>query len=747
MNGVSYLFHGIGYSFSHIMMYWHTMVFDTKIRKQFSEKILFSLPLFTAMTSKPGYLILFCLWLSSSCLLMGQSNIDSLLQVRSNTGHDTIRVSIDVQIANSLTGSDFSSSQFYFNRALDLAEALNDKFPGLEPEVLHQAGLALIQIRKKDTAITVLNRAMGIQKARGLKEQLAMTQFDLGYTYQGMTQFETAILHYDSVIFRNLEEGTNYRLARSYNYSGLCNYYLRRLDRSSERILEAIRYRKETGDTARIHYPYMVYGLIHRAQEQYEGAKVYIKKSLEIARLAGAKSRVRLAYTNLSFVLLDQDSTDAAIENMTAAWEISKEMGYAWGSVRYFNLLGDIEVGRGNFQKAHGHYENAIEYLLPSTAPQSKADVYSDLARAKVYLADSVWSTDRVKRNGLLNDALPIAINSLKLASKANSGNVKLKTSEILAEIYAKINRHKEAYELIRTAKTISEEINDKARTDAIAKMTTEFETERIEAQNDLLRETQKAQTAQLRQKNFVIYGAIVVLVLILIIGAVIYRSRLNLKKANKTIEKSLSEKELLLKEIHHRVKNNLQVVSSLLDLQSRGIEDEEALATFMEGQNRVKAMALIHQKLYQNENLATINFKEYSKLLSTELAAVYQSNKKVRTEIIASGQLDFDIDVAVPLGLILNELISNAYKYAFDDQDGSLAVSLESLGEGKHQMTVADNGRGLPSDFDIRKAKSLGLRLVRRLAKQLYGTVTYSGDKGAKFVVIFTDTIERKAV
>ena len=220
------------------------------------------------------------------------------------------------------------------------------------------------------------------------------------------------------------------------------------------------------------------------------------------------------------------------------------------------------------------------------------------------------------------------------------------------------------------------------------------------------------------------------------------------MSQKNSLIQEQNEQKELLLKEIHHRVKNNLQVVSSLLDLQSRGIEDEGALATFMEGQNRVKAMALIHQKLYQNEDLATIDFAEYAENLMKELAGIYPAGSNVNSSIRTEGKAEFDIDTAVPLGLILNELISNAYKYAFGQgQEGELSVAVEALGEGKHQLTVSDSGAGLPEGFDFTKAKSLGLRLVRRLAKQLYGSVTYSYETGAKFVIIFTDTLERKAV
>ncbi len=680
--------------------------------------------------------------------LIAQTKIDSLLQIRASAAHDTIKINIDLLVGEELTRANFDSTLFYFNRALDVADKVSDQYPEWSAKVLMAQGDAFAEAAQNDQSITTFKQAVAISKERGLKKELSNAQFKLGYAYMGKSDFKTAILHFDSVIVRNEKDRTGYSLADCYNFSGLCNYYIRKLDIASEKALQAIRYRRETGDTAYIHNPYMVHALVLWEQDDHEAAKVYFKKVAHNARAVNDLRRVRLAHENLSFVLRDQDSTDAAIEQMTAAWEISKEMNYDWGSVRYFNMVGEIEMDRGNYQTGHDYIKKSIGYMTPTVAPQSRGDIYLDLARAKIIMADSVYGGNSAKRRELFTEALPLAQDGWELASQVNSANVMLDAGQVLATLYSNLHRYKEAFEFSQKAKTITEDINDKARTEAIAKMTTEYKTELVEAQNESLKQSQKAQKAQLKQQNLIIYGAIALLVLIVVIAVIIYRSRLKLKSANRTIEKSLSEKELLLKEIHHRVKNNLQVVSSLLDLQSRSIEDEEALATFMEGQNRVKAMALIHQKLYQNENLATIDFAEYAENLMKELAAIYPSAKGVKTSIQADGNSAFDIDTAVPLGLILNELISNAYKYAFDGKSaGELNVSVEPLGDGKHQLTVSDSGAGLPSEFDFQKAKSLGLKLVRRLAKQLYGSVTYSHEEGAKFVVIFTDTLQRRAV
>ncbi|PIQ47159.1 MAG: hypothetical protein COW03_16500 [Cytophagales bacterium CG12_big_fil_rev_8_21_14_0_65_40_12] len=678
--------------------------------------------------------------------LIAQTKIDSLLQIRASAAHDTVKLTIDLLVGEELTRVNFDSALFYMNRALETALSLSVDAPKYEAESLSALGVAYVNIRQKEKGIELLNEAMTIQKREGLKKELSYTQFDLASTYQGMSNFDTAILHYDSIITRNIADGTSYRLAMSYNYSGLCSYYLRKLDIASERILEAIRFRKATGDTARIHYPYMVYGLILKEQKQYEKGKAYIRQSREIARLAGEKGRVSLAYTNIGQILILQDSLDEAFESLTNAWEIDKELGRS--SVSYYNNVAWIEKQRGDYRKNHEYMVEAVKSIPSNYAPKSKADVYGSLAEAKLFLVDSVYSDFTQESKNLLQAALPYALEGWELANIAESGNVKLKLAEILALIYSKLNQYQKAYEFSQISKGISEEINDQTRTDAIAKMTTEFETERIEGENALLQESQRAQRAQLKQQRYLLIGILIVLLLIIAIAILIQRGRQKLRKANGIIEKSLSEKELLLKEIHHRVKNNLQVVSSLLDLQSREIDDEKTQATFMEGQNRVKAMALIHQKLYQNENLATINFEEYANMLVGELGTIYNKKADVNTVVNGGSTSEFDIDTAIPLGLILNELISNAYKYAFNNgEQGTLSVSINSLGEGKHQLTVEDNGGGLPDSFDFQKAKSLGLRLVRRLAKQLYGSVEYSNIGGAKFVVNFTDTLQRKAI
>ncbi|AFZ20802.1 PAS domain S-box protein [Allocoleopsis franciscana] len=218
-------------------------------------------------------------------------------------------------------------------------------------------------------------------------------------------------------------------------------------------------------------------------------------------------------------------------------------------------------------------------------------------------------------------------------------------------------------------------------------------------------------------------------------------------KQAEELIQASLLEKETLLKEIHHRVKNNLQIISSLLRLQSRQIKDQWTLELFKESQNRVQAMALIHEKLYQSSNLAQIDFQEYITTLVEHLCRSYDIHQPAITIKINVKPVPLPIDTAIPCGLIINELVSNSLKYAFPgNQGGEICVNLQfkasPLNAPVHReqfiLTISDNGRGLPEDLDFRNTRSLGLQLVCRLAKQIGGSLELSRSQGTEFKLIF---------
>jgi two-component sensor histidine kinase len=209
--------------------------------------------------------------------------------------------------------------------------------------------------------------------------------------------------------------------------------------------------------------------------------------------------------------------------------------------------------------------------------------------------------------------------------------------------------------------------------------------------------------------------------------------------EAEAKLSQSLKEKIVLLKEIHHRVKNNLQIISSLLRLQSMNIKEESVLNVLNECQNRITSMALIHQKLYESESYATVNIAAYLRELVTFLSSTYMfSSKNIILNVPAEDNFSFSIDAAVPIGLIINELISNSFKHAFSPgYDGIVSIDFMNILENVFTISVKDNGKGFPENIDFFNPDSLGLQLVHTLTEQVNGKVEMeTSGKGTSITV-----------
>ncbi len=206
-------------------------------------------------------------------------------------------------------------------------------------------------------------------------------------------------------------------------------------------------------------------------------------------------------------------------------------------------------------------------------------------------------------------------------------------------------------------------------------------------------------------------------------------------KRAEEIVKSSLREKELLLKEIHHRVKNNLQITSSLLRLQAGKIADTGVRQLLRESQDRIRSMALVHEMLYRSEDLARVDFPEYVRTLVVRLFRSYNATGRIRP-VVELGPIVFGVDLAVPCGLIINELVSNALKHAFPgDRRGELRVSMIAAADS-YRLRVQDDGIGLPSKLDYLHTDTLGLELVRMLTEQVGGQLRLDRGSGTGFLV-----------
>lgn len=383
--------------------------------------------------------------------------------------------------------------------------------------------------------------------------------------------------------------------------------------------------------------------------------------------------------------------------------------------------IGKCFVLLKQFEEAIPHLENSIEIIKEFNKDKFSSDLIENrLAIAECYLQLG----DFEKTTDFLSDgSQPQKLENIT------------KKNRLLASYYDKTGDYRnEAVYLkknIRILDSISAnrtEIRDKQRATLISedKAYTKL---RIQEQKEAL---VKSKNEMVLQENKIQMVFISLIFTLLGFAGLVYAYLKSIKnqrliaEQKHIIENSLIEKDSLLKEIHHRVKNNLQMVSSLLSLQTKNTRSKAAIEALEEGKSRVKAMALIHQKLYQNDDLSVIEMQGYIESLINSVQSVYKKGgHNINITIDAEG-VELDIDRAIPFGLILNELVSNSFKYAFpkNDDDGKIYIHLRKMAEQEGFFEYTDNGVGLPEDTDERANSSMGIRLMNRLVNQLQSSL-----------------------
>lgn len=249
--------------------------------------------------------------------------------------------------------------------------------------------------------------------------------------------------------------------------------------------------------------------------------------------------------------------------------------------------------------------------------------------------------------------------------------------------------------------------------------------------------------------QNFFSFMSIIFSVYLLggVLGKNLLRAHHNLYKTKMELEEQITEKETLLKEVHHRVKNNLQTVSSLLSLQARGIDDEEIRNLIKSSQNRVISMAMVHEMLYMRDDISKIKYKSYVQELGEYLVRSVKGSENNVNLTIDIPDIELGIDTAIPLGLLINEAITNALKYGIrDDDQGEIYVALRKEDNREYVLSIGDNGVGFPERVNFKNTKSLGLKLIHNLTRQLKGSIVRDfSKKGTNYVVKFREVDQQK--
>ncbi|OXE99559.1 two-component sensor histidine kinase [Flavobacterium araucananum] len=338
--------------------------------------------------------------------------------------------------------------------------------------------------------------------------------------------------------------------------------------------------------------------------------------------------------------------------------------------------------------------------------------------------------------------------------SKANNQHYNSKELEISRSITDSLNgNYLLALKHYQMYKKMNDSLIDYSKSKQIEELKIKYETLSKEQKIKFLNDHSKLQESELQKSHLLNNVSIVSLILLLITIGLLYNryrlkqrnhAKLELKEKeinqkNSNLKHLLDEKEWLLKEIHHRVKNNLQTVISLLNSQSAYLDNDMALSAIKNSQHRIHSMSLIHQKLYSSENISTINMPNYIKELVEYLRDSFSLGQRIRFEIKVA-PLELDVAQAVPLGLILNEAITNSIKYAFpDDRTGMIYVTLEKISENKYLLTISDNGIGIDMDFSAKRINSFGMSLIKGLSDDLDAKFAIENNKGTILKIEFS--------
>jgi len=332
--------------------------------------------------------------------------------------------------------------------------------------------------------------------------------------------------------------------------------------------------------------------------------------------------------------------------------------------------------------------------------------------------------------------ARPVVLNLLNQREDVLIASEKSIAHQMLYQIDTTLGNYKSAVKHLEIHKQLSDSVFDVAKTRQLHELHLQYETEKKDNNIQLLTQQGELQQAKLDQSQFVSTITIAGAALLLFIAGLLYFLYTTKQKSNKQLTHLLHEKEWLLKEIHHRVKNNLQTVLSLLESQSRQLSNE-AFDALQESQNRVYAMSLIHKKLYQSLDVSSINMEDYLRDLIQHLRDSFGSSANIRFSLELD-QIELDVSQAVPVGLIVNEAITNAIKYAFPKRqyDNEITISFKKGNSNKVVLLIADNGTGITTQ--IENTQSLGLKLIRGLTEDIEGTFSIKSAHGVMIMIEF---------
>ena len=616
---------------------------------------------------------------------------------------------------------DYDQALAFFHQNLALSDSLGHKQEAAG--MLLNIGSICVYQSKYEEALGYFARSLEYFESIGDLSRQATILGNIGIIHKDRGDYDQALGYYRRSLAMNDSADNPMGMAQTLGNMGLIFNYQGDYRQALDHYQRSIKIFQSMDNQMGIAINLGNIAMIYYAQKNYAQALAYNQRSLAISEKIENKRNIAIALNNIGDVYFDQKDLVQALNYYERSLSIHQSLNDPNSVALLQKNIGDVYRAKGEDEKALTNYQRSLAILESIQDKLGIADVSTSLG--EYYQAEGNFAKARYYGE----KALPLAREAGAVQEIQNA-------AQLLFRTYKSTGQDSKALPMLELYYQMRDSLNSEENQRAAIRY--EF---RQQALTDSLTNVQEKVLAQqmydnqLRQNRLQLAFAAGVGALLAVLAFILYKNNkrrqqtnLLLTAQNEQIEVKSNQNELLLKEIHHRVKNNLQTISSLLHLQSAHIEDAEVREAVAEGQHRVESMALIHQKLYQRDNLAAIEMKDYLSNLVRSLIDTFDADPDRIQFILDMDELELDVDSAVPLGLIVNELITNSLKYAFPDgRAGEITVSLKQNSEHL-ELLVADNGVGAANTAT---GTAFGSQLVRLLTMQLGGKLETDATTG----------------
>jgi two-component sensor histidine kinase len=495
---------------------------------------------------------------------------------------------------------------------------------------------------------------------------------------------------------------------------------------------------------------------IHFLLNDFDEATAVLDKLLVMYESEMETNQITEVINEKARIFMSSGNLEKSAELFLKLLEIGRKTNNMALLAKTFECLGDISFQQKKYAQAIQNHKDALDLHQKSGNLNCVALTYFKLAGD--YLA-----------SGRHESALESLNKSVILSEMKSLDNLRGDIYHKYSEVYSAMGNHQMMHKYYNLYLNLRNQLYSQHSLTELAEMRVKYETEKMDQEINMLKKEREIQELLIMQRSYMLWVSLLMGILILLIVVLIYRryrskqkanlllteqkeqlenrnNELNMKNEmisnqNAEIEKQMNEKEVLLRELHHRVKNNLQIIYSMLNIQARQLNDPEAVAALRSSTNRIWAMALIHHKLYLDKKLTEIKIDDYISDLATNIQDTFIETKNNVNVIIDVEELSLEADIAIPLGLIVNELMINAMKHAFVNiKKPQLEISLKKNGTDTLVLKVADNGIGLPKNIDLSDNGTFGIELINLLTQQLQARLEVLNQRGTCFKLSFED-------